>query len=104
MRIETLTELKARIETIFGKIGVAPAQMSAIGDYGVMFSVQGKLKALLEMLKTQSDPDFWDCEASFCAYRNTEENFLLTLKSAPRMILCMASVISLHEENLKKYE
>ncbi|MDR0779261.1 MAG: hypothetical protein LBF16_00995 [Pseudomonadales bacterium] len=103
MRVETIDDLTVKFQALFGNIGVTLEQMSNMDDYGVMFTVSGKVKPLMERLKAQTNPALWDGEAGFGAYRNEEENFLLTLNAAPHMVLCMASVMSLHGKHLEKY-
>ena len=104
MRLETIDDLTAHLETLFAQIGLTPEQVSPIGGHGLMFLVPGKVKPVLEGLKPHTHPDCWDGEPSFWGYRNEDENFLLTLKSAPRSVLCMATVMSLHKQYLEQFD
>ena len=105
MRIETIDDLIPRLEEFFLKIDVMldREKISDMGNYGVMFGVPGKIKPLVQSLKTHTESDSWDGESVFWVYKNDKENWRLAFASAPHIVLCIGSVISLYDKHIDEF-
>jgi hypothetical protein len=104
MRVETIADLVMRLESLFSAIGLQPNQMSDNCGHGVIFTVPGKAKVVMESLMTQTGLDAWMYEGGNAFSGCEAENWSLYLSSASGgLVLCLASVSSLHKEYLDRH-
>ncbi|MBN3725764.1 hypothetical protein [Burkholderia sp. Ac-20379] len=98
--ISDVPALKARLHALFDDPTLA---FTDYAHYGVVFDVPGKLKDCKAGLLTRTDASLWDGEAGHWFYRCDTENWLLTLRSVPHAVYCMATVMSLHLQHLERF-
>jgi len=104
MRIETIDDLILKLNAVFDGFG-SLEHMSNDTGYSVIFTISGKkVRSLIENLnaKQRTDPTLWVGTAGMFLYTNRQENWSLSIKSATRMVECVAIVISLHKEYFEK--
>ncbi|WP_414441355.1 hypothetical protein [Burkholderia sp. 22PA0106] len=99
--IPDLPALKAHLHALFNDPTIV---FTDYAHYGVVFDVPGKAKDCKAALLTRTDPSLWDGEAGHWFYRCEAENWLLTLRSVPHAVWCMATVMSLHAKHLEQFE
>ena len=95
MRIDTIDDLKERLNALFGATDLA---FEDCYDYGLLFTVPGRLQPLLKRLREGTDPSCWQGKGSAWFYVSDEDNWLLHLRAASDTVLCHALVSSLHEQ------
>lgn len=100
--ISNLPELKEYIAQLFDRRDIV---FSDFGEHQTMFSVAGKARSVYAFLLQKTEQALWsDGDGYFFAYKNEPENFLITLSPAPKMVLVTASVLSLHDKYLAKFD
>ena len=101
-RIGNLEALKAKLAVLLDR---AEIQFSDDGGHATACWVDGTPKAVLAQLKRRTAPELWsEAGEVVWTYKNNVENILITLQwgIVQGFTLVMASVISLHMENMAR--
>ena len=99
--IASLPELKEYMAQLFDRRDIV---FSDLGEHQTAFTVEGKARAVYASLLQKTERSFWsDGDGYFFSYKNEAENVLFALSPAPKTVLVIASVVSLHHKYLAKF-